>query len=90
MFYATAGGQPGDKGLIRWDGGDIHIATTVYDEGKDVVHVPAAGQTLPAVGARVQAVLDWPNALPHHARPHAHASPLRLGALPRHRRLHRR
>lgn len=60
VFYATAGGQPGDKGLIRWDRGDIHIAATVYSEGKDVVHVPAQGQAPPAVGARVQAVLDWP------------------------------
>ena len=59
VFYATAGGQPGDKGLIRWDGGDIEIATTIYDEGKDVVHVPAAGQTLPAVGAKVAVILDW-------------------------------
>jgi misacylated tRNA(Ala) deacylase len=61
VFYATAGGQPGDKGLISWDGGETLIATTVYDENKDVVHVPAAGQTLPAAGANVRAVLDWKN-----------------------------
>lgn len=61
VFYATAGGQPGDKGLLRWEGGDTHIATTVYDESKDVVHIPAEGQSLPSVGSAVSAVLDWDN-----------------------------
>jgi misacylated tRNA(Ala) deacylase len=55
VFYATAGGQPGDKGHV----GDVVIATTVYDENKNVVHVPAEGQTLPAVGDVVHAELDW-------------------------------
>lgn len=61
VFYATAGGQPGDKGKLIWDGGETEIATTVYDEAKNPVHVPAAGQTLPGVGAKVKAVLDWEN-----------------------------
>ncbi len=61
VFYATAGGQPGDKGRIVWDGGAAHIATTVYDETKQVVHVPAAGEPLPPVGAQVSAELDWDN-----------------------------
>lgn len=61
VFYATAGGQPGDKGRIVWDGGETGIATTIYDQDKQVVHVPAAGQSLPPVGARVTAVLDWDN-----------------------------
>jgi len=61
VFYATAGGQPGDKGQIVWDGGETGIATTVYDENKQVVHVPGAGQSLPPVGAAVTATLDWDN-----------------------------
>ena len=61
VFYATAGGQPGDKGRLSWDGGDVAIATTVYDEAKDVVHVPAEGQALPAVGTKVTLTLDWDN-----------------------------
>jgi len=61
VFYATAGGQPGDKGRIAWDGGEAVIATTVYDDAKNVVHVPADGQPLPPVGARVKAALDWDN-----------------------------
>lgn len=61
VFYATAGGQPGDKGRIVWDGGQAAIATTVYDEMKHVVHVPVAGEALPPVGATVTAELDWDN-----------------------------
>lgn len=61
VFYATAGGQPGDRGRILWDGGESLIATTVYDEAKAVVHVPDAGQSLPGVGMRVTAALDWQN-----------------------------
>lgn len=60
VFYATAGGQPGDKGRIVWNGGAAAIATTVYDE-KNVVHVPAESGALPPVGAKVTAELDWAN-----------------------------
>lgn len=61
VFYATAGGQPGDKGSLAWDGGEVVIATTVYDAAKNVVHVPAEGATLPGVGAKVKLALDWAN-----------------------------
>ena len=61
VFYATAGGQPGDKGRIVWDGGEAAIATTVYDEAKNVAHVPAAAGILPPIGAKVTAQLDWAN-----------------------------
>jgi misacylated tRNA(Ala) deacylase len=59
VFYATAGGQPGDKGVLRWDGGEVAIATTVYDEAKNVVHVPAAPGAMPKPGDAVQLELDW-------------------------------
>ena len=61
VFYATAGGQPGDKGRITWDSGAADIATAVYDDEKNVVHVPAAPGLLPPVGASVTATLDWDN-----------------------------
>ena len=61
VFYATAGGQPGDRGRIVWNGGAAEIATTIYDEAKDVVHVPAEGQAPPPIGAAVSAILDWDN-----------------------------
>lgn len=59
VFYATAGGQPGDKGTLSFPGGTIAIATTVYDEHKKPVHVPAEGQPLPAVGDKVTLAIDW-------------------------------
>ncbi len=41
VFYAAAGGQPGDKGSLEIDGGGTcPIATTVYDADKTtIVHV---------------------------------------------------
>ncbi len=59
LFYATGGGQPGDGGLIRWEGGEMTVATTVKGEGDAIVLVPAEGAALPAVGTAVTQVLDW-------------------------------
>ncbi len=59
VFYANAGGQPGDKGTLSINGRDIGIATTVYDESKNVVHVPVEGSAVPAVGDTLTATLDW-------------------------------
>jgi misacylated tRNA(Ala) deacylase len=64
VFYAAAGGQPGDQGQIEIDGlGLIAIATAVYDTDKcTIVHVPAAPPaTLPAIGAKARVSLDWDN-----------------------------
>jgi misacylated tRNA(Ala) deacylase len=61
VFYAAAGGQPGDKGILELEGGaTCPIATTVYDADKTtIVHVAPAGSALPAAGQSVRAVLDW-------------------------------
>lgn len=61
VFYATSGGQPGDTGHFeRKDGGRIAIAATVTGETKDeIIHVPAPDQSVPAVGEKVKAVIDW-------------------------------
>lgn len=61
VFYATAGGQPGDKGVLHIGGRDIAIATTVYDEDKNVVHVPAAPVDGITAGSLATATLDWDN-----------------------------
>ena len=62
VFYATAGGQPGDKGtLVRADGEEIVIETAVYSPAKDVVHVPVTGANLPEPGEVVRLKLDWPS-----------------------------
>lgn len=58
-FYATAGGQPGDMGQLIGEHGTLEIAATVYDETKNVVHVPKNGGKLPDVGSKVQLQLDW-------------------------------
>ena len=64
VFYPTGGGQPGDKGVLHWDGGETPIATPIITAVKgetpdQVVHVPAEGAPLPPVGAQVTARLDW-------------------------------
>ena len=65
-FYAAAGGQPGDRGVIHFGGGDCPVATTVYDTDKaTIVHVAAEGAPRPAIGDRVTASLDWDMRLKH-------------------------
>lgn len=59
-FYARSGGQPGDVGTLRWNGGETAIADTIKGEDDDILHVPAPGAALPPVGARVEAEIDWP------------------------------
>ena len=61
VFYAAAGGQPGDKGALEIDGGGTcPIATTIYDADKaTIVHVSAEGAARPQPGQSVRAVLDW-------------------------------
>ncbi len=58
VFYARGGGQPGDTGMLRWDGGETAIVDTVKGQGDTILHQPAADATLPPVAARVEAVLD--------------------------------
>ncbi len=60
VFYARAGGQPGDTGTLRWDGQQTPVTEAVKGAGDDILHLPAAGAPLPAPGAMVEAVLDWP------------------------------
>lgn len=60
VFYATAGGQPGDTGVIRWAGGEITVADTRKGEAPDEIrHVTANGAALPAPGTAVELALDW-------------------------------
>jgi misacylated tRNA(Ala) deacylase len=61
VFYATAGGQPGDRGEMALNGGQrIAIATAVYGEpDTDVVHVAASPTHLPEPGSTVEATIDW-------------------------------
>jgi misacylated tRNA(Ala) deacylase len=59
IFYPTGGGQPGDTGVLRWDGGEAKIVDSVKADGGDVLHVLSPDAPRPAVGTKVHAVLDW-------------------------------
>ena len=59
VFYARAGGQPGDAGVLRWAGGECAVTEAVKGPDDTVLHVPAPGSALPPVGAEVTAALDW-------------------------------
>ncbi len=60
VFYARSGGQPGDSGTLRWDGGEAQIAEAVKGDGQGIIHLPVAGTPLPETGATVRGVIDWP------------------------------
>jgi misacylated tRNA(Ala) deacylase len=59
VFYPVGGGQPGDSGVLRWQGGEIEIATTVKGNGDDIILVPAEPAALPPPGAVLDQTLDW-------------------------------
>jgi misacylated tRNA(Ala) deacylase len=64
-FYPRAGGQPGDSGVVRWNGQETPIAEALKGEGDAILHKPADGAPLPVPGDEVTLVLDW-------ARRHRH------------------
>ncbi|HEX8740023.1 MAG TPA: alanyl-tRNA editing protein [Casimicrobiaceae bacterium] len=60
VFYPQGGGQMGDAGvLVDAVGRRVAIVDTRKAEGDSVLHVPAAGSGLPAVGDAVTARIDW-------------------------------
>ncbi len=59
IFYARGGGQPGDTGTLRWDGGEVRVTDTVKGEGETILHQVGPGALLPPAGAQVQAEVDW-------------------------------
>src|SRR5919204_4183359 len=56
VFHARGGGQPGDTGVISWDGGEARVVDTVHD-GDEVVHVIDGDP--PPSGTPVSASIDW-------------------------------
>lgn len=58
VFYARGGGQPGDTGVLRWDGGETRIADTLRRKGA-VLHIPDPADPVPEPGMAVEAAIDW-------------------------------
>ena len=59
VFYPTGGGQPGDIGILRWDGGSATVADTIADEIGRVVHILAEDSSPPEPGTEVTAEIDF-------------------------------
>jgi misacylated tRNA(Ala) deacylase len=60
VFYATAGGQPGDRGTLAIAGEPLAVETAIYAEDKKhVLHVVSANAPRPSPGDAVSAALDW-------------------------------
>jgi misacylated tRNA(Ala) deacylase len=64
-MYARSGGQPGDAGTLRWEGGEAAVAEAIKGEAGDILHGLAPGAAAPPWGAEVTVALDW-------ARRHRH------------------
>jgi misacylated tRNA(Ala) deacylase len=56
VFYARGGGQPGDTGAIRWEGGRVSVTDTVKRDGH-VLHV--VEEDPPPAATSVTAEIDW-------------------------------
>lgn len=64
LFYPTGGGQPGDSGVLNWEGGLLPIATTIKVEG-GLALIPAEPLHMPPVGTALRQVLDWTRRFRH-------------------------
>ncbi len=58
VFYARGGGQPGDVGVVCWDGGEVAVIDTIRRDRKPF-HVVGDGAVLPDPGTPVEGVIDW-------------------------------
>jgi misacylated tRNA(Ala) deacylase len=56
VFYSRSGGQPGDTGWLRWDGGEARVADT-FRQGGTPIH--AIEGDPPPPGTTVTAEVDW-------------------------------
>ncbi len=58
IFYPRSGGQPGDTGELRWEGGVARVAEAIKHGTDGVLHPLEVGGH-PPVGAEVTLALDW-------------------------------
>lgn len=59
VFYPTGGGQPGDSGVLVWNGARIPLATAIKADGGHIALVPSGPVEMPPIGALVHQHLDW-------------------------------
>ncbi len=62
VFYATSGGQPGDRGALTLRSGEAILIETANftDSAKsEIAHIPASGMAAVSVGDPVHVVIDW-------------------------------
>lgn len=67
IFYPRGGGQPGDAGMLTWDGGEMAVATAVKGAQDSIVLMPGGGAVSPPVGTPVMQRLDWGTRYRHMA-----------------------
>ncbi len=82
VFYPMGGGQPGDTGTIRWEGGTATVIDTRYGEGSAIRHIVAEDAARPRIGDDVKAELDWDRRYRHmrmHTALHLLGSVLQYG-----------
>ena len=63
VFYPNGGGQPGDVGILRWDGGEARVTDTRKGDatqGGSIDHILDEDAPLPSAGTKVMAEVDWP------------------------------
>ena len=82
VCYPMGGGQPGDTGVLNYEGGCAPVIDTRYGADGAIHHVLEAGAACPAVGERVSVVLDWERRYRHmrmHTAMHLLGSILKFG-----------
>ncbi|MBN1937379.1 MAG: alanyl-tRNA editing protein, partial [Anaerolineae bacterium] len=59
-FYPGGGGQPADRGVIRWNNHDYELIK-IQKSGDEVLHWVETSDlySLPPVGVRIHGLLDW-------------------------------
>lgn len=82
VFYPAGGGQPGDTGALRWQGGNATVVDTRYGDDGTIRHILAEGAEPPTVGDTVTAEIDWDRRYRHmrmHTALHLLGSILQYG-----------
>jgi misacylated tRNA(Ala) deacylase len=66
VFYPRGGGQPGDSGVLRWDGGECRVSdTTKSGDDGEIVHAIDPATPAPPVGTAVASEIDWDRRYQH-------------------------